>query len=498
MGALAGALAVLLWHPVSRPCMLGAVPEMGGSQQLQTNPALLENLERLPRPRNRDERALWIEVGAQHEMSGIRLTPGQAQTIAEIAEEGARQEPMNAYWFQAQAAYLGLAGPKGRLEARAAWRRAGHCLKWDDHATGRLSSLLAGLRDEDGRTLAWHFALARYRRSPAVPRLFSRFGRFYIAEATADAALDTIRNGRLIRVGARTVEGAAEGARLIDLAATPAMVTPRDAAMARGALYDRLSALGRGEDALWTAEAFAQNDAWRSLVAPVQAAQETRRLASWSLISVAAPAGMIAAATVGAVASLLGWAVELARMPPWLRSWPASVAVGSAVGFGAYLALGLVFPALWASVLVASFGVAPDRVKEGDVVETGSGITVSAAMLALATVLAIGLSVLGWSKPGNALRGHVAPILVDTDLWREVAILTVSIVLFVAPVWGFLNRYPPSKVLPIVLRRYGMILAVAGLTGAVLVTPAAVALDLHLSGQLAKLFLNEPNYYLVR
>lgn len=498
LGALAGALAVLLWHPVSRPCMLGAVPELGGSQQLRTSPALLENLERLSRPRNLDEYGLWIEVGAQYEMSGRRLTLDQARTIAGIAAEGGSQEPTNAFWKQAEAAFLAIADPEDRGASRAAWRRAGYCLKWDDHGSGRLSALLAGLRDEDGRTLAWHFALARFRRLPAVPRLVSRFGRTSGSEATPDAALDTIRNGRLLRTGARTVEGAVEGARLIDLAASPALVTPRDAAMARGALYDRLSALGRGEDAVWTAEAFAENDAWRSIVDPGSAAQETRRMAGWSLVTVAAPAGMLAAATVGAAATLLGWAVGLARVPAPLRSWPVSVALGSVVGFGAYLALGLLFPALWASVLVASFGVGPERVKEGEVVESGSGITVSAAILALATVVAIGLAVFGWSKPGSALSGHVSPVLVDTQLWREVAVLTVSIVLFVAPVWGFLNRYPPSKVLPIVLRRYGTILALVGLTGAVVVTPAAVALDLHLSGQLAKVFLNEPNYYLVQ
>lgn len=500
LGALAGAMAVLLWHPVSRPYLLGSLPESGQAQLLLTSPALLENVLRLPPPRSLDESALWLEVGAQYEMSGRRLGPSQCETLAAIAARAAEADPDNALWPQCEAAFLALHRPPGDPGPENRWRAAARKLRWDDRASRRLAPLLAGLREEDGRTLAWHFAFAKSRRTADLPRLVARHARtaFERGPGGPDAALDLVRNGQLIRRGARSAAGAAEGARLIQLAAVRSVATPREEALARGYLFDQLSARGRGEDAVWAAAAFAENDAWQVVMAEAEPAAEFRRLATWSLVSLAAPAGLLVSALVGASSLVLGWVAARMRMPARLRSWPVSVAAGSAVGLAVYWAVGLVFPALWAALLVASFGVDADRLKEGEVFESGSGITTSTSILAVVAAGSISLATYGWSKPGVALGGVVAPVVADPALWREVAILTVSIVLFVAPVWGFLNRYPASKVLPIVLRRFGTVLALGSLALTVLVTPAAIALDLRLADHLSKLYLNEPNYYLTR
>jgi hypothetical protein len=498
-GALAGALVVLVFHPVSRPFVLSGMPAAPSAAYLGTTDVLVENIASLPPPTTLPERAVWLEVGAAHEMAGRRLRRDQASLLATVAADGAEQDPENAMWRQAEAAYLLLAGGDDTARAAEAWHRAGQRLRWNNYASSRLARLLRDLR-EYGRSHAWHFSVARKHRSPALARLIARAGNQLGRRASGDpdVVLDQIRNGILVRDGSRTLAGAVEGANLVDGSVLPSVATPREVAFARGALFDRLAALGRGEDAVWAAAAFDRNDAWRAVVDLEEAKRNAQRLDTLALVTSVAPSAFLVAAAVGAASIVAGWAAARVRLPRILQDLPWAVLLGSALGLGAYLVTGLVFPALWAAVLVASFALGSERVKEGDVAETGKGLSITLWSLAATAVATIVLAVFGASSPGSALRGSVDPVLVDGNMWREAAILTVSIVLFVAPVWAFLNRYPPSKVLPAVLKGFGLNLAVTGLVGAVVAAPVAVAADLRLSDDLSKLFLNEPNFYLTR
>ncbi|MGE0000895.1 MAG: hypothetical protein AB7F50_06905 [Fimbriimonadaceae bacterium] len=499
IGALAGSLVVLVSHPVTRPLVFGSLERTANLRFLDTTPALIENIPELAPPETLAETALWLQVGAEYELTGRRLEPKKSAVLAELAAAAAKNDPNNAMWPQAEAAFRWRESGKVDQRVRDSWRQASSRLRWDDFETDRLRPVLEGLRKENGRVLAWHYALAKNNRSEALPILIGRAGLALapLAENDADASIIQLRNGVLLRGGARTAAGAAEGAALIDRVPVTAGPEPRRLANWRGDLFDRLSATGRGEDAVWAATSFAENDAWHVFVKPIEAHQEFVQTTLYSVVAVAFPSGLILAGAGGLLICALGLATSrsnVRRTPPFAPL----VLVAASVGALVYLASGLTFPALWSALVVSSFGVSPDRLKEGAVVVSGAGLSASVWTLAVLVAFTFPLAFLPWTGAGAALATTVAEAGLDVEVLRLALFLELSLVVFVAPVWGFVNRYRGLAVLPKVLQGFGGALAIVALAAAVVLTPFLVVADTNLTEVLYKQFLKEPNYYLTK
>lgn len=500
VGALAGAFLVLVAHPASRPLVFGSLERSSYLRFLDTTPSLIENIPMLQPPETLAETALWLQVGAEYELSGRRLAPEKSAILADLAAGAATRDPQNAMWPQAEAAFRWRQSGKVDSRVQDAWRRASLCLRWDDFETDRLRPLLEGLRHESGRVLAWHYALAKEKRSEALPVLIGRTGLAIAAPAEndEDASIVQLKNGVLLRGGARTVLGAAEGAALIDRVPVNRPPEPRVLAKWRGDLFDRLSATGRGEDAVWAATSFAENDAWHVFVDPMKVRQDSERANLLAVLMVTVPSGLLVSSAFGLIVSIAGVAAQ--RFRPSRNRLPGIPLVALAVAVGAvvFATTGLAFPALWSALLVASFAVTPDRVKEGPVVVSGSGMQASIWTLAILVSLTFPFALVPFTGAGAALSESVAGAGLDVGVLMQALLLELSLVVFVAPVAGFVNRYPGSRVLPLVMQRFGTALALASLTIAVVLTPFLVAADTNLTEVLYKQFVKEPNYYLTR
>jgi len=499
LGALAGSVVVLAIHPVTRPMVLGSLERSAYLRFLDTTPALFQNIPELEPPKTLAETALWLQVGAEYELTGRKIGPEKSAVLANLAAGAGIQDPNNAMWPQAEAAFRWR--ESGKVDARVldAWKRAGNRLRWDDFETDRLRPVLQGLKKESGRVMAWHYALAKSYRSEALPILIGRTGLAIapLAQDDPQASITQLRNGVLLRGGARTAAGAAEGAAIIDRVPVRTGNEPREIARWRGELFDRLSASGRGEDAVWAATSFAENDAWHVFVNPVKAREDFTWFTLLSVLVVALPTGLATVGLMGGLLLVVG--IFLGRFEP-SRPPPVPILVLMAVvlGFGVYAACGLPFPALWAALVVSSFGVTPERVKHGAPVVPTFALRSSLWALAVFVAATFPLAMVTWTAAGSALAPWVSSAGLNPEALQQALFFEVSLVAFVAPVLGFLSGYRAIAVLPIVMRVFGGALAVVALSATVGLTPFLVVADTNLTEGLYRQFLKEPNYYLTR
>src|SRR5512146_2897529 len=88
LGAVAGALVVLLAHPRSRPFLLSRTLWPSTARAIKANPSLPENADKLPSPVSLDDASLWLQTGAEQEVNRQRLGVDPALMLAEIASRG--------------------------------------------------------------------------------------------------------------------------------------------------------------------------------------------------------------------------------------------------------------------------------------------------------------------------------------------------------------------------------------------------------------------------
>ena len=507
-GVLLGGLVALLAHPASRPFLLLGVSPRLGPDPLALTPDLPENLTRLPAPRDLETAALWVQVGAQRELEGPRLTVDDALLLAETANDAARSDPENGFWHHAEVVFLrtALAGQRPDA-AMTAWQQAAGSTRWTAHETARLRRVLDGLDGQAGVPFAWHRAAVMQRRSDALCLRLQSVAKSSLGRKPVPPLKERLwffRSGILIRDGARSVRSAWVGANLVDasvgLPAPNALLTPRALEAARGRFYADLQAAGMGEEAAFAATESANNEAWKALVRPERAEADTEWNAAASVWSAGLPAGMLVAGLLGLVPLALSWIVRSLPVLGKVLAVPWGPALGVVAGLAAYRASELAGVGLWVCLAVASFAVAPDRSRPYVGGGFGQAFALVNAILGGLAALALAASWTTSSRAGRTIgtmEPFVGPFEPGSPALVWLALLLFSISCATAAGWAYSNRHTGWEALPEALRRFGVSQAVFGLGAAVVVTPLAIWADALVADRLEALFLNAPHVYMV-
>lgn len=512
-GALVGALIVLLVHPYSRPYLMQGAAFLGESSYLRETSRLPENLDTLPQPSSLEEAGLWAMIACQRTLATHDLTREEAVLVIEVLQHASESDPDNAFWKQVEAVLqLDLGNREVALDA---WQRASLSSRWNDYQNVRLNGVLNGLAGESGRNLGWHYALVDSRKSPAAAQAILTFARRMLrGDATQDfdLRLATLRNGRLLRDGSRTVDGAEMGVETIELAAYCTLGTRIGIAGSGGPLTPRLIATAR-DDLISIAQrdrpeveqevrdAYLENDARAALISRSEAETKRLRLNLLSILTASLPGALLTIGLIGGLMHLIGRVVarvrplQTALTPPW------SIVLGVVAGALAYLVSGLFFPALWAAVTFATFSVRRTDERQALPLGLGSAYGFTIAALAVAFSLIVALYLVSRSQPGDYLMGAIGlfdgPVMNDEAL-LGLALVVASLGLVSASVWGFLSRIPGEKLAGPTLAKFGATVCLGCFALGIVLAPISIAIDRTVGASLQRIFQNEPTYYLTQ
>lgn len=506
LGAVCGALCVLLLHPRSRPFLLSTTLWPSTARKIEATQSLPENIGRLDNPRSLAEVALLLQTGAECDLAGQKLSESQCTSLAEFALHMESLEPDNAFWPQMKAVFIGRAVtivPGGKKLALDSWIRASKLSYWNDHQTERLTQMTRELQAQSGGEFSWHQAIAYSRRSSASAQRLLRQSRELAAAFPTDSRLKVANalNGALIRDGARSIPSGSAGAIMVDMAGfrhTAPLGAAKAADETYGELMKNLPLINADERRQLT-EAYLANRAWSAFVPTRDFAQRAIEMTRWSILAAVLPSALLLAGVMGVVALVLGKALERWEKCQRLFASPWSVALGAIAGLAVFQATHFLFASLWAFLSFALFTVTPDRVKVGK--PTGLGVVFQSTLGFLACSVAVSLVAhlieTSASERLLAKAAAIPTLATQTSLVPlQLVFLALSLVIVTAPAWGFFYRYFPRAVLPVSLTTFGTHLTVGALSLAVIATPVCLLVDRTLNNDLTQMVLNEPNHYL--
>jgi hypothetical protein len=512
-GALVGALTVLLAHPFSRPYVLQGVWFLDDSKFLRSTDTLTENIDAMPEPRTFEDAAFWVTTACAQENAGKELTPNQCLLMIEVVQAAEGEDPDNAFWRQCEAVFQRRLGNDAK--ATEVWKSAANASRWEDYQVKRLDKLLDGLAKEDGRNLAWHYAVADSRKSSAVSLSLFYFARQSLRGANVgDFAmrLATLRNGKLLRDGARSVEAAAMGTEMIELAAYCSVsdayglhgvggpISPHKLILAREDFL-RIAADQSPQDQEEIRKTFQEDDAREAFIDPKVVDDNRRELMLSSILTSALPGALISIGILGLAFVLLGWALSSSRSAQVLFAPPAVFLSGAIAAAVVYLSTRLFFPSLWAAVLLWSFAIRHDKERQAVPHGLGSAYRITIVALAVGFVVVLASYFVSRSLPGEYLFGidGGAPALgLEGSSLLALTGFIASLSLVTAPVWGFIERISSNRLVGKSLVTFGLWVCLGSFALGVILVPAAIGLDRSVGDALAKTFQNEPSYYLTQ
>lgn len=499
-GGLIGAVTVLLFHPVTQPFVQNGLRKFGESPFAKSSPVVPGNLKSLPLPEDLPTTAKWLDEGCRRILAGKTINRDDLLTFDELAHNTSEKDPDNAFWKQTEAIF------QERLHnydaATAAWTQASKLTRWNDYQTDRLRTVVGGLTEESGRTLAWHWAVAYTLKDYAVPTLVARYGFEHLTpESTLEDRLVLLDNGKLVRDGARSRQGGQFGWQMIESAAigsaTP-LGSRRDLLDKRMQILPTLSKAGLNKESVHVLNVLSANEAWDAALQASDSGNQFRTRALQSVIVASVPGALVFAG----IASALLYVVSLffGRYASGSKSTALPCILGIGGGLAAYFITGLVFPAVFLTIVLAGFLIRPSVPPlEGTKFRLDVWVRSCAEFLGLLFVVALAACAVLAAPPVQTLASFDADIL-DPKIFlpsaMTLAIMALGLSLGAAQVWAFTRRRDPYVACSLVLRSIATTGLVVGFTLGVAATPFCIAADKHLAEDLSQLVQNEPSYYL--
>lgn len=507
IGALLGAVLTLAIHPISRRYVLTPFLEIGHSEAMSKTIWLPRNLNVLPVPRDTLIASVWMQTGAEMLVAGREIPPGDLERLIEVAEASAKGDPDNGFWPQIDAVFLWKAGKKDR--AMQQWFRASHATQWNDYQSHRLQRVKQDLQAVDGGPMSWHAAAAYFQRSTATPRsiewMLRAFFKLKLSEPDAvQLRLATLRNGRLIREGARSVVVGDYGASMIELAAMPFSVqpkgTPKEQLLARYAFVASIRPFGERivEE---VDDAFRTNDAWFALAVPTQAQESARNHSAAAILLACTPGILLGIALIGLALRGIVFLFEEMPKSQALLQPPIAPILGIFAGIALYMQTGLALAAIAVAMCFGFLAYEPARVRKHRPERLGTGFSVAVLILSVLFAILIGGFWLGISAPSQEILPHLKfPIEAfgGNTLLLSLAALVLSLLLLAAPGWAIVERVPTPFATVVTLREFSRKLFWGAIIASVIATPMAVYLDNQVQESMTVLLTNEPARYLLQ
>ncbi len=504
LGALIGALLALYAHPYSRTRLLAPLLFWGPAPELTNAPELLEHLDALPIPKTLADFSLWMQAGAKRIIDREPTGEKEWASLMAAAAQAATLDHGNAYWHQMRAVIAHAA--KQDVAARSSWQTASNRTFWDDGQTARLKKLRRRLVDRYGPG-AWTASAVYPYRSTAPARCIELFARD-IARTTPltdreslSLRLATVRNGKLMRDGAKSMRVAEIGIGVVELASYPpnlsSINSPRKLLLARAELYGLIAAQISRSAADDVDRCFRDNDSWLSYPTSTEASNDAEELAILSAVANGLTAILLITALLGLVLQglsrmLVGSPLQKTLAPPWVGL------LGLAVAIVAYIQTKQ--PVL-SIASAAGFGfMAFTPTKERTRPSYDLGLLHILLMFIVSCLIAVpmGLGLTSKLTLGEALiQGNGLPVeaLGGTNPSVSGLILAMATLAVVSAFYGLARRLQPSAIFSNTLGRIGAGLAWSGMTLAVIAAPFLLWTDRQVDLMSTQKLENEAVYY---
>ncbi len=504
LGAVLGALLALAAHPYSRPRLLMPLGFWNPPTELITSPELLGGLRVLPQPTSLSDFSMWMESGAKRVLDRYPTSAKDWNNLQAAALQASKKDPQNAFWLQMHAVLSQAA--KDRTQAYRSWQRASRKQNWDDGQTARLKRIRERLVGRYGPG-AWTSASVYSLRSFAPALCIEGFARD-IARMTSLQSVDglglrlaTVRNGKLMRDGARSMRVAEVGIAVIELASYPSNLTsiysPRKLLLARTELYGSIREKISQTDADEVDRAYRDNDSWLGYPSALEASQDAEELALLAGIGNGSTSVLLAVSFVGLMGVVLAKGLST-RLGNLLLRPPGAGLAGVGLAAFAYIDTRHVVLAIAVAAGFGFLAFAPTRERKQPSFELGplhkllmlilGGIVLAATAFGLATNLAASQALISSSTlPVEAFGGP--------DPAVSGYLLTLATLAVISAFYGLAQRISPADVFVSTLSRLGAGLAWFGICVAVVSAPALLLLDRY--GELTgtQRLENEPVYY---
>lgn len=507
-GAAFGALLTLIIHPVSRPYLLALTH--------RTPPAAIETCldksDTQPEaPHDLYGASQWVCLALERVSArNAPLRPGEVETVLGIIDVAARNDPDNAFWKQSKAAILLAVGRP--MEAKALWIRASRAQFWNDYQSVRLGMVRDRIANTTGSRQAWQLAYVYEHRSFSAASTIERFARTLLGGADPNTReglairYATLRNGNLMREGAKSVPVGRMGADIVDLTTYPANLakdpSPRSLWTGQTEMLDRMTHLGPdwSEKSDSARKTFANNEAWRALIGYEDPIKLPEKYALLSIASSGITGAMAIVACLGAALHGAGLLVQRTLGNRSKIAWPMVIAVAMALGVAGGFLMNDFFAGVATMGCSLLLGISPPKLRKSRPLELGPLFAVYVSTIAIA----FSLTVVGFMMGQTTSAEMLLPLLgVPSEYYRTpmllgLAAIPLGFLLLAVPMWSSAQRLPVPHVLAIALRKFGAFLAVGGLAATILLTPISVFADRKLGESLEQLVGNEPLFYYIR
>jgi len=507
VGALIGAICVLLWNGISRPYILYLFSQAKTEPIVTRSKWITENHKVLAQPKTALEASLWADAGAYKLRFSKETTAKDFVNLLRAVQIGGKLEPANAFWPQMEALFYNAIGKRKKAIER--WLAASRKPKWNDHQPERMHKVINGIEQASGHRSSWPlFALTAFRNDNAA-QLCLRFAYSVVQDASltkrSDLALRyaTLINGSLIRDYGSSIPIYSAGADIMEIASYPpdmeAYPTNKTLILARINFVDSLRNSGMSDEADYVYRQYQENDARNYYIGTADPEGDLKQYAIASVLIATVPSCLLGLSIISAVLWALGGAMLKypALQKPLTLPYAPAIGVIAAIVIYAYLELWLLSVAAAATFAFATF--APTRERSNPSEDLGPFFRFSIIMIAMLFTVIIGVFLISLTEasqvsnyiiqtPEEFVSGSVSMIVLG--------LACLGLIVLIAPAWALVRKLRTPWVCAVGLRDLGKGLFVAAALLSVVSCPIAVSLDRTLYTKGTALLDKEPLYYM--
>ncbi len=507
VGALLGAIGVLLWNNLSRPYSLYLFTQAANQPVVAKSGWLTENQKVLIRPRTALEASLWADAGAHKIRFSKKPTVADLQNLLEAVQIGSQIEPNNAYWTQMEAVFFSALG--NRTKALQRWIAASKKPKWNDHQADRMHKVIEEIEQASGHRSSWPlYALTAFKDDNSA-QLLLRLATTIVAGTNLNTAADlrirfaTIANGCLIRDYGSSIPIFRVGADMMELASYPSHMesVPSNKALvlARINLVNRLRDSGLTDEAEYVYRQYQENDARNYYIGSVDAPGHLRQNAIASVLIATVPSCLLGVSILSVFIWIAGGLMLRYPILQRVLTLPYAPVIGVTVAALIYFYLHLSLLALSAAATFAFATFAPNQERRRPSEDLGPFFRFSIIMVGVMLTAILGvffISLTEASQISNYVIQAPEEFAAGSIAMVVLAIACLGLLVLIAPAWAIVRKLKTPWVFAIGLRDLGKGLFVGTALLSVISSPIAVHLDQSLYAKGNALLDKEPLYYM--
>lgn len=493
LGFVLGGIAMLLFHPRSRPYLSYGLQEDQVAETVARNPLATEPFEFFPPTAGAlDEDGRYFaafRIVRRLRSDTFTLDERDLEIVRRFIANCFSLDPDNAYWKQLEAAVNGFVEADGLT----AWQEATNCARWETGETRALSLLWDEIEAADGERRAWQgvFALDQATVGPGE-FIASNVGGFAYDDLQARAA--SLFNAAVILESSRSFASASAAIDLADMAVfgrhNPIeSLGQRRYEEVKSAFPSRIEKeMGDGEAAA-VRKAQQTVESWQAFYHTGAPMADAKRLQTRieSLLTASLPSGLFASSMILVMLGCLGLGISSLLGSVLNPDRRVIVAIGVVAAIVLVATTRHWLLGVWALFLTAFFCI-PQMVARDAPIEWRRTERLAVAATAIAGLLLLTAYFVLNSAPAEYLAGRP----VRAAGYAIGAGMAMSLLLPSLTVWARIRKVSLLRALGETLSLLGFVGGLTGLALAIIATPVAIWRDGANQAFLEQWIRNEP------